>query len=89
MLIANTIKGKLNSQQSTNTSWLVTTIKVTLRIPVQKFEKLILSFKKTHEASVRNMKIHAEFKSDLGAAIAAHKDITVNYRLEFRDTTAL
>ena len=27
MLIANTLKGKLNSQKSTKSSWLVTTIK--------------------------------------------------------------
>ena len=31
----------------------------------------------------------AEFKGDLGAAIEAHTDRPVNYRLEFRDTTAL
>ena len=39
MLIANTLKGKLNSQQSTNASWLVTTIKATMKIPIQKFTK--------------------------------------------------
>ena len=37
MLIANTLKGKLNSQQSTNASWLVTTIRYTLKTPIQKF----------------------------------------------------
>ena len=89
MLIANTLKGKLNSQQSTNASWLVTMIKSTLKIPIQKFGKLIFSFKRTHEAAVRNSKILAAFNGDLGAAIAAHKDIPVNYGLEFRDTTAL
>ena len=36
------------------------------------------SFKRTHEAEVRNSKIMAAFKGDLGAAIAAHKDIPVN-----------
>ena len=41
MLIANTLKSKLNSQQSTNKSWLVTMIKGTLKIPIQKFEKPI------------------------------------------------
>ena len=30
VLIANTLKGKLNSQQYTNPSWLVTMIKATL-----------------------------------------------------------
>ena len=29
------------------------------------------------------------FKGDLGAAIAAHKDIPVNYESEFRDTMSL
>ena len=44
-----------------------------------KFEKLIFSFRRTHEAAVRNRKILAAFKDDLGAAIAAHKDSPVNY----------
>ena len=89
MLIANTLKGKLNSQYSTNASWIVTTIKATLKIPIQIFEKPIFSFKRTHEAAVKNSKILAAFKGDFGAAIAAHKDIPVNYGLEFYDTTAL
>ena len=79
MLTANTLKGKLNSQQSTNASWLVTMIKSTLKIPIHKFGKTIFSFKRTHEAAVRNSKIMAAFKVDLGAAIAANKDRTVNY----------
>ena len=37
MFIANTLKVKFNSQQSTNSSWIVTTIKATLKIPIQKF----------------------------------------------------
>ena len=89
MIIANTLKVKLNSQQSTNTSWLVTTIKSTLKIPIQKFGKPIFSFKRTHEAAVINSKIMAAFKGDLSAAIAAHKVSPVNYGPEFRDTTAL
>ena len=72
MLTANTLKGKLNSQQLTNTSWLVTTIKTTLRIQIQKFEKPIFSFKRTHEAAVRNRKIIAALKGDLGAVITDH-----------------
>ena len=36
-----------------------------------------------------NRKIIAAFKDDLGAAIAAHKDNSVNYGSEFCDTTAL
>ena len=39
--IANTLKGKLNSQQKTNVSWLVTTIKAILKTPIQKFKKRI------------------------------------------------
>ena len=31
MIIANTLKGKLNSLQSTNASWIVTTIKAKLK----------------------------------------------------------
>ena len=89
MLIANTLKSKLNSQQSTNASCLVTTIKSTLKIPIPKFGKPIFSFKRAHEAAVRNRKIMAAFKGVLNAAIAAHEDSPVNYGLEFRDTTAL
>ena len=87
MLIANTLKGKLNSQQSTNASWLVTAIKATLKIPIQIFENSIFSLKRTHEAAVRNSKILASFKGDLGAAIAAHKDSPVNYGPELHNTT--
>ena len=58
-------------------------------IPIQKLENPIFSFKKTHEASVRNSKILAAFKGDFGAAIAAHKDSLVNYRSEFCNTTTL
>ena len=89
MLIANTLNGKLDSQQSTNASWIVTTIKATPKIPIQKFEKPIFSFKRTHEAAVRNIKILAALKGELGAAIAAHKDSSVNYGSEFHDPTYL
>ena len=41
MLIANTLKGKPKSQQKTNASWLVTTIKAILKTPFQKSEKPI------------------------------------------------
>ena len=79
MITANSRKCKLNSQQSTNASWLVITIKATLKIPIQKFEKPIFSFKRTHEAAVRNIKILAAFKGDLGAAIDARRDSPFNY----------
>ena len=60
-------------------------ITATLKTSVQKFEKPILLFSKTHEAAVRNRKILSAFKGELDAAIAAQKDIPENYRYEFRD----
>ena len=72
-----------------NASWLVTTIKVILKTPIQKFKNPIFSFRITHEVVVRNIKILAEFNGDLGAAIAAQKDSPVNYGSELRDTAAL
>ena len=79
MLIENTLKGKLNSQQMTNSSWIVTMIKAILKTPIQKFKNPIFSSRRTHEAAVRNSKILAAFKGDLGAEIAAQKDSPVNY----------
>ena len=79
MLTENTLKGKLNSQQTTDASWLVTTIKAIPKTPIQNFENLMFLFRRTHEASVRNKKIFAAFKRDLGAAIAAQNDSPVNY----------
>ena len=38
---------------------------------------------------MKNSKIMAAFKGDLGAAITANKDSPVNYGSEFSDTTAL
>ena len=38
---------------------------------IQKFEKIIFSFRRTHEAAVRNRKKLAAFRGDLGKAIAA------------------
>ena len=79
MLIANTLKGKLNSQQSTNASWLVTTTKATLKTPIHKFENPIFLSRRKHEAAVRNSKILSAFKDDLGIEIEAHKYRPVNY----------
>ena len=62
MLITDTLEGKLNSKQLMNTSWIITTIKTTMKTPIQKFEKPIISFRRTHEAEVRNNKILASFK---------------------------
>ena len=79
MVISNNLKGELKSQQNTNASWLVTKIKVILKLPIQKFEKPIFLFRRTHEAAFRSSKILAVFKGDLGAAIAAQKESPVNY----------
>ena len=62
MITANTLKGKLNSQQTTNALWQVATIKAILKTPIQKFESSIFYFKRTHEAAVRNSKILAAIK---------------------------
>ena len=42
-----------------------------------------------NEAAVRNRKILAAFNGDLGAEIAAHKEIPLKYRSYFRNTSAL
>ena len=62
MHIANTLKGKMNSQHKTNPSWLVKRIKAILNTPIQKFEKFIFSFRRTQETAVRNSKILAAIK---------------------------
>ena len=67
----------------------MTTIRAILNTPIQKFENPIFSFRRTHEAAVRNRKILAAFNGDLGAEIAAQKEIRVNYGWDFRDTAAL
>ena len=79
MLIENTLKGNLNSQQTTNASWLVTTIKAIPKMLIQKSENPIFLFKRTYESAVRNRKILTKLKGDLGAAIAARKDNPVNH----------
>ena len=52
MLIANTLKEKLNSQQKTNALWLVTKIKAILKTPIQKFEKPIFLLSMVMEATM-------------------------------------
>ena len=54
--------------------WLVITIKAILKTPIKKFENPIFSFRRTHEAGVRNRKILATFKGYLDAAVAAQKN---------------
>ena len=48
-----------------------------------------MSFRIIHEAEVKNSKICAAFKGDLGAAVTAQKDIPVNYGSELRDIASL
>ena len=62
MLIANTLKVKLNSQKTTDALWIVTTIKAILKTPIQKFENPIFLFRRTHEAAVSNSKILVTIK---------------------------
>ena len=89
MIIANTLKGNLNSKQLTNSSWLITSIKAIPKTPIQKSEKPIFSFTRTHEAAARNSKIIAAFKDDLGAEIVVQKDRPVKYGPELRDIASL
>ena len=89
MNIANTLKGKLDSQQKMSQSWIVTKIKAILKTPIQKFENPIFLFRITHEAEVSNRKILTAFNGNLGAEIAAQNESPVNYRPKFRDTAAL
>ena len=89
MLIANILKGKMNSQQLMNASWIVTTIKAILKEPIEIFENTIFLFRRTHEAAVRNIKILAAFNGDLGADILEQKDIPGNYGSEFCSIASL
>ena len=89
MLIANTLKCKLNSQQSTKASWLVTKIKAIPKKPIQRSEEPIFLLRRTHETEVRNRKILTEFRGNLCTTIAAQKDSAVNYRSEFCDIASL
>ena len=41
MLIPNTLQGQLKSQQTTNASWLVTTIKAILKTPNSEIRKAL------------------------------------------------
>ena len=84
-----TLNGKLNIQQKSNTSWLVTTIKAIMKTPIQKLENYIFLFKRTNKAVVRNSKILTAFSGDLGAAIETQKCSSLNYGSEFRDTADL
>ena len=51
--------------------------------------KPILSFKRTNEAAVRNIKILAATNGDSGSATAEQNGSPLNYGSEFRDTSYL
>ena len=79
MYLANILKGKLNRQKTTNTSFLVTTIKEIIKTPIQKMDKPIFSLKIKNDAASRNRKIILAFNGNLGAAIAAENNIPLKY----------
>ena len=56
MLIENNLKCKPSSKQPTDASWLVTMIKAILKTPIQKSEKPILLFRRTHTIAFNNRK---------------------------------
>ena len=87
--LANILKGKLNRKQKTKTSWLVITIKQILKIPIQKLDKPIFSFKRTNEAAARNRKSLVTYNGNLGAAIKAQPGIPLNYGSKFRHIAKL
>ena len=71
MYLSNIIKGNIDRQQNTNTSWLATTIKEIMKTPIKIMDKRIFSFKRTNKAASSNIKILAKFNGNLGPAIAA------------------
>ena len=89
MNIADILKGELNRQQKTNTSWLVTTIKEIPKTPIQKLDQPIFLFNITNKAAARNIKILSALNCNLGAALAAQKGVPLNYGSEFRDPAYL
>ena len=89
MLISNNLIDKLDSQQATNASWLVSTIKAILQTTIQKFEELIFLFSTTHEAAFNNSKVLVVFKGDLGAAIEEQKDRLVNSESGLRNISSV
>ena len=48
-----------STKKKKKTSWLVTTIKQILKIPIQKFDIPVFSFKRTNKAAARNRKLLA------------------------------
>ena len=85
----NILKGNINRQKNTNTSWLVKKIKEMMKTPIQKLDKPIFSFKRTNEAASRNIKIISTFNGNLGTVLAAQNDSPLNYGSEHRDTAEL
>ena len=89
MHLSNILNGKLNRKKKTKSSWLVTTIKQILKMPIQKFDKSIFWFKIKNKAAARNRKLLAAFNGYLGAEIKAQKGSPLNYGSEICDISEL
>ena len=67
MLIENSLKDKLNIQQKTNTSWMVTTIKAILKTPIKESEKPIFSFRTGMETKMTRGLRYLSFRCKIKA----------------------
>ena len=76
--LSKILKVNLNKQKNANTSWLVTTIKELLKTPIQKLDKPILLFKRTNDASSMSSKVLEALNVNLGAAISAQNNSSLN-----------
>ena len=84
-----TLKIKLDHQQKSNTSWLVTTIKQLVRKISKELRTVLLSLKRTQEAAVHNSNIMAAFNVNLDEALKAQQLIPLDYGSELRDPTGI
>ena len=64
--MSNKPKGKLDQIQISNISWLVTTIKKILRIPIKYIRPLVFSFKRTLGAAQHKINILSYFNRNIG-----------------------
>ena len=60
-----------------------------MKIPIQKLDESIFSFKRTNEAAARNRKSLVTYNGNLGAAIKAQTGIPLNYGSKFRHIAKL
>ena len=87
--MAKIIKSKLDRKQKSNTTWLLTIIKILIIKPANKLENPVLSFKRTHEAAKMGSQILAAFNGNLVAEIEAQTGSPLDYGSEFRDITRI